>query len=141
MDRYPVSTNQFLKLGLFVFWACLGMSSFAGSALHCDVTYAGTTYKLKATPTADPYSVQPIEIGGRFFFKMILQEAKDKIDHVLIYAYLDQEPRPLLLQQAKYFGPFPESSKPLALTGLQYLYGGPVERELIYSCSLSTVTP
>ena len=141
MDRQSSPASFFPKLGMFLIGFCLCLPSMSAPLLQCDVSYAGTTHKLKATPTKDPYSVQPIDIGGRFFFKMILQETKGKLDHVLIYAYLDQEPRPLLLQQAKYLGPFPETSKPFPLTGQQHLYGGPVERELIYSCTLSVVKP
>ncbi len=126
-------------------WACfccqLVLPSVAGHLLQCDVSYAGTTYKLKATPTQDPYSVPSIDIGGRFFFKMVLTETNSKLEHVLIYAYLDQQPRPTLLQQVKYAGPFINSPKPYALTGEQRVYGGPVERELFYSCWLSTVSP
>jgi hypothetical protein len=130
-----------MKLALI--WLCtfLSLPSMAASLLQCDVSYAGTTHKLKATPTTDPYTVQAVDIGGRFFFKMVLSETNAKLDHVLIYAYLDQEPRPLILQQAKYMGPFPVSAQPYPLTGEQHVYGGPIERELIYSCWLSTGTP
>ena len=141
MDQPSNPASLFPKLGMFLLGFSLCLPSMSAPLLQCDVSYAGTTHKLKATPTTDPYSVKPIDIGGRFFFKMILQETKGKLDHVLIYAYLDQEPRPLLLQQAKYLGPFPETSKTIPLTGQQHLYGGPVERELIYSCALSMATP
>ena len=141
MDQPSNPASVFPKLGMFLLGFSLCLPSMSAPLLQCDVSYAGTTHKLKATPTTDPYSVKPIDIGGRFFFKMILQETKGKLDHVLIYAYLDQEPRPLLLQQAKYLGPFPETSKTIPLTGQQHLYGGPVERELIYSCALSMATP
>ena len=141
MGRQSSFVSLIFKTGLLWMGACLGMSSMAGALLQCDVSYAGTTHKLKATPTADPYSVQAVDIGGRFFFKMVLLETNAKLDHVLIYAYLDQEPRPLLLQQAKYMGPFPVSTQPYPLTGEQHVYGGPIERELIYSCWLSTGTP
>ena len=128
-------------MGVFLLSACFILPSVAGHLLQCDVSYAGTTYKLKATPTQDPYSVPTVDIGGRFFFKMVLTETNSNLEHVLIYAYLDQQPRPTLLQQVKYAGPFPNSPKPYALTGEQRVYGGPVERELIYSCWLSTVSP
>jgi hypothetical protein len=128
-------------MGVFLLSACFVLPSVAGHLLQCDVSYAGTTYKLKATPTQDPYSVPTVDIGGRFFFKMVLTETNSKLEHVLIYAYLDQQPRPTLLQHVKYAGPFPNAPKPYALTGEQRVYGGPVERELIYSCWLSTVSP
>ena len=141
MNRHSVSVMPILKLIAFLLGACMSLTSLASPLLQCDVSYAGTTYKLKAKPTTDPYAVQSVDIGGRFFFKMILEESKGKLEHVLIYAYLDQQPRPILLQQAKYFGPFPAVAQPYPLTGQQHLYGGPVERELIYSCWLSTITP
>lgn len=140
--RYPSTLAKIARcIGVFLLSACFILPSVAGHLLQCDVSYAGTTYKLKATPTQDPYSVPSIDIGGRFFFKMVLTETNSKLEHVLIYAYLDQQPRPTLLQQVKYAGPFPNSPKPYALTGEQRVYGGPVERELIYSCWLSTVSP
>lgn len=140
--RYPSTLAKIARcIGVFLLSACFILPSVAGHLLQCDVSYAGTTYKLKATPTQDPYSVPTVDIGGRFFFKMVLTETNSKLEHVLIYAYLDQQPRPTLLQQVKYAGPFPNSPKPYALTGEQRVYGGPVERELIYSCWLSTVSP
>jgi len=140
--RWPSTLAKVTRhMGVFLLSACFVLPSVAGHLLQCNVSYAGTTYKLKATPTQDPYSVPTVDIGGRFFFKMVLTETNSKLEHVLIYAYLDQQPRPTLLQQVKYAGPFPNSPKPYALTGEQRVYGGPVERELIYSCWLSTVSP
>jgi len=141
MSRLTARDKDLLNKGMLVLMAFLSLPSMASPLLQCDVSYAGTTHKLKATSTKDPYTVEPIDIGGRFFFKMILTESNAKLDHVLIYAYLDQQPRPLLLQQAKYFGPFPNTQQAFALTGEQHVYGGPIERELIYSCWLSTVSP
>lgn len=141
LGRNSSAASQLFKFGLLWVAACLCLPSMAGALLQCDVSYAGTTHKLKAKPTLDPYTVQPIDIGGRFFFKMVLTETNAKLDHVLIYAYLDQEPRPLILQQAKYKGPFPISAQPYLLTGEQHVYGGPIERELTYSCWLSTDAP
>ena len=141
MGRYSSTAKHFLKRGVILLGFCLSLPSLAAALLQCDVSYAGTTHKLKATPTADPYSVPAHDIGGRFFFKMVLTETNAKLDHVLIYAYLDQEPRPIILQQAKYMGPFPANAQAYLLTGEQHVYGGPIERELIYSCWLSTSTP
>ena len=132
---------RLLQVSFLLITACAAVPCVASHLLQCDVTYAGLTHKLKATPTQDPYSVPAVDIGGRFFFKMVLTEQQSKLEHVLIYAYLDQQPRPVLLQQAKYSGPFLNSTKPYALTGEQRVYGGPVERELIYSCWLSTTAP
>jgi len=133
--------NNLTRLLLGVCFALSLGTCFAGPLLQCDVTYAGKTHKLKAVPQADPYAVKLTDIGGRFFFKMVLTEVQSKLDHVLIYAYLDQKPRPVLLQEAKYFGPFTVSDQAYSLTGEQHLYGGPVERELIYNCWLLNSSP
>ena len=141
MGRCDVKVKYIAKCAILALLAWTSLTTWASASLQCDVSYAGTTYKLNAKPALDVYTVQPIEIGGRFFFKMILTETDRKLDQVLIYVYLDQKPRPILLQQAKYKGPFSPSLDSTPLTGQQHLYGGPVERELIYSCSLSTSTP
>jgi hypothetical protein len=120
---------------------CLATSCFAAPALRCEVTYAGLKHHIKAAPVADPYTVKGVDILGRFFFKPVLLEAQGKLSHVLIYVYLQQEPRPLILQQARYVGPFSVSSEPYSLTGEQHVYGGPIERELIYNCWLGGVVP
>jgi hypothetical protein len=62
-----------------------------------------------------------------------------RIDYIKLYAYLDASRQPVLIQQATYLPPFKRSAKPYVLTGVQHLYGGPVERELIYSCTLEGV--
>jgi hypothetical protein len=109
--------------------------------LRCDVTYAGHTQVLTARPVRDPYSVEAVDIGGRFFFKTVMVGRADRIDHILIYAYLDQEPRPVIVQQSKYLPPFRATAQPYMLTGEQHVYAGPIERELIYTCWLGGVRP
>jgi hypothetical protein len=119
----------------------LATSCFAAPSLRCDVTYAGLKHHVKAVPVTDPYTVQGVDILGRFLFKPVLLEAQGKLSHVLVYVYLKQEPRPLILQQAKYLGPFFVNSEPYSLTGEQHVYGGPIERELIYNCWLWGLVP
>jgi hypothetical protein len=125
---------------LFGFWAAAA-SAQASPLLRCDVTYAGHTQVLTARPVSDPYPVEAVAIGGRFFFKMVMVGRADRIDHILIYAYLDQEPRPVIVQQSKYLAPFRATAQPYVLTGEQHVYAGPVERELIYTCWLGGVRP
>ena len=126
---------------------CLVVFLFAGVAAHaapllrCEVNYAGTTQVIETRPAADAYEVKPVDIAGRFLFKVVMSAPKGKLNYVLIYTYLQQEPRPLLLQQAKYFAPFKPSTRPYLLTGEQHIYGGPIERELIYRCDLQGVKP
>lgn len=127
--------------------ACLAVFLFASPQAHaepllrCEVTYAGTTQRIDTRPAADVYEVKPVDIAGRFLFKAVMAAPKGSLKYVLIYIYLQQDTRPILLQQAKYVSPFKPSTRPYALTGEQHLYGGPVERELIYRCDLQGVTP
>ena len=127
--------------------SCVAVFFFAGVAAHaapllrCEVSYAGTTQVIETKPIADAYEVKPIDIAGRFLFKVVMSAPKGQLNYVLIYTYLQQEPRPLLLQQAKYFAPLRQSKRPYLLTGEQHIYGGPIERELIYRCDLKGVKP
>lgn len=136
--EYP-RPNPFAVLGL----ACLFVhhAAFAAPLLQCQVAYAGTTHTIEATPVADPYPVPSVDIGGRFRFKAVMVGNAAQVERILLYAYLDASDQPVLIQQAKYLPPFKASALPYPLTGQQHLYAGPVERELIYSCTLQGVTP
>jgi len=111
--------------------------------LRCDVTYAGATRTLLATPVTDPYSVPSVDIRGRFHFKAVVVGESERIDHIQLYVYQRNAGQPVLVQQAKYLPPFhwPADGTPLPLTGQQYLYAGPVERELMYHCTLHREAP
>jgi hypothetical protein len=139
ISRFPYSMG--IKPLALTALCWLATSCFAAPSLSCEVTYAGLKHHIKAAPVANPYTVQAVDILGRFLFKPVLQEAQGKLSHVLIYVYLQQEPRPLILQQAKYQGPFSVTSESYSLTGEQHVYGGPIERELIYNCWLGGLAP
>ncbi|MES2877630.1 MAG: hypothetical protein V4713_04345 [Pseudomonadota bacterium] len=114
---------------------------FAAPLLRCDVTYAGSTHVIEARPVADPYPVASVDIGGRFRFKAVMVGDLAHVDYIKLYAYLDASRQPLLVQEAKYLPPFQVTSTPYRLTGEQHLYAGPVERELMYSCTLEGAQP
>ena len=116
-----------------------GIHAQATPQLRCDVTYAGQTHVLKTRPVSDPYSVEPVDIGGRFFFKMVMVATGSQLEYIKLYAYLNQEPRPLIVQHAKYLPPFRATAQPYLLTGQQHVYADPIERELIYKCWLGGV--
>ena len=121
--------------------ACLLVSAGAvqAASLQCQVTYAGTTHTVVADPVQDPYPVPSVDIGGRFRFKPVVVGTAQRIDRVLIYAYLVDGTQDLLIQQVKFLPPFAASAQPL--TGQQFLYAGPLERELMYSCRWQGGTP
>ncbi|MBB1093467.1 hypothetical protein HUU61_19530 [Rhodopseudomonas palustris] len=116
-------------------------SVWSEALLRCDVTYAGSTQVIETGPVADPYPVASVDIGGRFWFKAVLVGQGSRVDFVKLYAYLDTPKQPLLIQEAVFSPPFQNGAAPYALTGKQYLYAGPVERELIYRCTLQGVQP
>lgn len=121
----------------------LGFCATAQAAPHlrCEVTYAGQTHVLKAQPVSDPYTVEAVDIGGRFFFKMVMIGSASQVDYIKLYAYLNQDPRPLIVQEVKYLPPFRKTTQPYLLTGQQHVYADPIERELIYKCWLGGVQP
>jgi len=120
-------------------------SVLAAPLLRCDLTYAGDTQSIEATPVTDPYIVPSIDIGGRFRFKAVMVGSTAQLDRVVLYAYFNADAeagtQPLLIQQVKYLPPFKASTTPYPLTGEQRLYAGTAERELIYSCTLEGVQP
>ncbi len=122
---------------------CLGVAgpAFASARLDCELTYGGDTQRVTAQPVTDPYTVPSVDVAGRFLFKPVLVGAGANVSHVSLYVYVDTERQPVLIQQATYRPPFAASAQsgPIALTGRQHLYAGPVERELIYSCHLTGV--
>jgi hypothetical protein len=116
-------------------------NALAAPLLRCDLTYAGATQSIQATPVADPYPVPSVDIGGRFRFKAVMVGNAAQLERIALYTYVNTDTQPLLIQQLKYWPPFIASAAPYPLTGEQRLYGGPAERELIYNCTLEGVKP
>lgn len=125
--------------GLWVVGLAGGLGcAHADARLECELTYGGDTQTLSVKPVEDPYPVPSVDVAGRFRFKPVLVGQGGRLQHVSLYVYAETERQPVLIQQATYLPPFPASG---ALTGRQHLYAGPMERELIYSCTLSGVAP
>lgn len=121
--------------------AALLQGAWAGPLLRCEVSYAGSTDVVEARPVSDPYPVPSVDIGGRFRFKAVMVGEGERVDSITLYAYLDTRRQPILVQQATYLPPYRSGSTPYLLTGEQHLFAGPVERELIYRCTLQGVAP
>jgi hypothetical protein len=141
MDNLRPTSRLIARIALGFPILTLSLAACAAPLLRCQVSYAGTTHVVEARPVADPYPVASVDIGGRFRFKAVMVGDANRVDRVLLYAYLDTRKQPILIQQAKYLPPYPTSATPYVLTGEQHLYAGPVERELIYSCTLQGVAP
>ena len=129
------------------FWVCcLGMawlvwpgaSAWAAAPLRCEVTYAGATQVVQAFAVQDPYTVPAVDIRGRFRFKAVVVGTPTEVERIHLYVYQQTAAQPVLVQHAKYLPPFGRSAVggAVPLTGQQHVYAGPMERELIYSCTL-----
>lgn len=108
----------------------------AAPLLRCEVSYAGETQTIDTRTVTDPYPVPSVDIGGRFRFKPVMVGRAGQVEYVKLYAYLDTAQQPVLIHVATHLPPFRRSRLPFNLTGVQQLYAGPVERELMYRCTL-----
>lgn len=111
----------------------------AAPLLHCNVSYAGIEQTVETRPVADAYSVPSIDVGERFRFKAVMVGTENQIDRIVLYTYLETRRQPVLVHMAKYLPPFSLQQGPLQLTGDQFVYAGPVERELQYRCTLQGI--
>lgn len=139
IHRFPLGAGVGTRSAIILTALLLAGAAHAAPLLRCEVTYAGTTHVVQATPGADPYTAPSVEIGGRFRFKAVLLGSERRIEAINLYAYLDARRQPILIHQAKYLPPFRKTVAPYALTGHNYLYASDVERELQYSCTLQGV--
>jgi hypothetical protein len=143
MDIYHLNISRIAGITLGLAGLALNTVSWAAPLLRCQVSYAGTTHTIEATPVANPYPVPSVDIGGRFRFKAVMVGSAERVDYIKLYAYLDARRQPILIQEAKYLPPYPPAAPPataVLLTGEQHLYAGAVERELIYRCTLEGVS-
>jgi len=138
------------KISIYAAVICLFMITATAQAnplLRCAVTYAGATSQIETrivhdqmvSPSSDTngaYTSESIDIGGRFRFKAVMLGAGSQPDMVKLYIYYETHIQPVLLQEVKYAAPFNFSSDPYSLTGHNYLYSPPLDRELQYGCNL-----
>lgn len=115
----------------------------AGPGLLCELSYAGATQTVWTEPVQAPYTVSAIDLFGRFRFKPVVVGTGEQIERIDLYAHVQTPAQPVIIQHAHYRPPqgWQQAGRPLALTGEQHLYAGPMARELIYQCSLHTEKP
>ena len=118
-----------------------GSEARAAPVLRCDVSYAGVAHSVVANPVPDPYAVESMSIGERFAFKAVMVGTDAKLKRIVLYVYAGAPSSLVMIQEAKYLPPFRATRTPYSLTGEQRLYAGPMERELIYQCTLEGVAP
>ena len=113
----------------------------AAPLLRCEVSYAGVAHSVFARPVSDPYPVGSVTIAERFAFKAVMVGTDAKLERIALYVYAGAPSRLVMIQEAKYLPPYRSTRQPYSLTGEQHLYAGPMERELVYSCTLEGVAP
>ncbi len=132
MKRFCAADRLIAALSLLV-----AAHATATPHLRCEVVYAGSSHIIEAATGTDPYTTKSVDIDGRFNFKAIMLGAGSRLDAIKLYAYYQTRRQPILIQEVKYLPPFTYSDAPDSLTGHQYLYAGPLERELQYGCTLT----
>jgi hypothetical protein len=128
--------------------AMMAIASASGTAvaappiLHCQARYLSDTVRIDARPVADPYTVAPHDIGGRFSFKAVVVGDEQQVDHIALYAYdLEVPGAPVLIHQVVLKPPFKFDAPLPALTGWNHVYSARLGRELVYGCALQGPTP
>lgn len=136
----PPSFSSTARLTLSL---CLVASSAQAAEtpqLKCDLSYAGTTHHITAHIIDNPYLAEVHDVGGRFSFKAVMLSSKGKLSTIKLYAYLQGRDKDFPIHEAIFLPPFPlthsKTKSAIALTPINHLYAGEVERELQYQCFL-----
>ncbi|MBK8017620.1 MAG: hypothetical protein IPK20_13500 [Betaproteobacteria bacterium] len=121
--------------------------AFSGPAqadprLDCTIEQGGETQQIRTAPVADPYTVAPVDIRGRFRFKAVMIGDERHVDYIHLYTYFVSDGTPVLVHQASHHPPFAVSVDGSAtLTGLQRVYSPVLGREMTYRCALTDAAP
>jgi len=114
----------------------------AAPLLSCQVTQADTVQVFNFKPTLDPYSAIAVDVRGNFRFKAVVFGDEQKIEYIKLYSYYLSDRQAVLLHEAKYVFPQPQSdTRPDSLTGMHYLFSPVLGREMQYGCALIEVAP
>ena len=134
---HPKRATRFLFI-LFIASSFFSDPTFAAPMLRCKIEQSGTTHLLDFSPGNDPYTVAAIPINRHFRFKAVVIGNEHKVDYIKIYAYYQADRQAILMHEAKYLTPVPQTADaaPFQLTGMNYLYSPNLNREMQYGCSL-----
>ena len=141
LKKIPIRWPAVFALVCLCLSAGLPSNARAAPLLRCEVSYAGVVHPVVARPVSDPYPVESVAIGERFAFKAVMVGTDTKLERIVLYVYAGSPSRLVMIQEAKHLPPYRSAPQPYSLTGVQRLYAGPMERELIYQCTLEGVAP
>lgn len=121
--------------GLFGFFFTLG--AMASPVLRCNFEVNAEHYQHAFMPVSDPYTVQSVDLGGRFRFKAVVLGDAQQVALINLYVSYQTERQPMLMQHLKFIKPVALTQpSPDALTGRVALYSPFLGKELQYSCAL-----
>ena len=100
--------------------------------MQCQLFAGGEDHSFVFAPTSAPLSAKPIDLE-RFRFKAVVSLGDGQIEYIKITVSYRSSGQALILQQATYLPPFPQSQ---SLTGRQQLYSPDLGRELSYDCTV-----
>lgn len=127
-----------------VLFGCALMASHASASprLRCQIEQGYKTQIHEATPSQNPYTVQPVEVRSRFRFKAVVVGDAQHVDYVKLYTYYYLRGQAVLVHMVHYPSPaVSQDAGPGLLTGLQRVYSPQLGFEMQYQCSLYEVTP
>lgn len=120
----------------------VGFSVHAAPLLRCNFEVNAQTYQHDFKPVADPYTVESVDLGGRFRFKAVVLGDDHQVRLINLYASYQTRRQPMILQQMQYVAPVAQRDPPTdALTGRVFLYSPFLGKELQYACALHEVSP
>ena len=120
-----------LASGLFLS-ATSSLASNQQLRLQCQLFAGGEDHAFVFVSTDAPLTAKPIDLK-RFRFKAIVSQGSGQIDYIKITVSYRSSGQALILQQATYLPPFPQSQ---SLTGRHQLYSPDLGRELSYDCTV-----
>ena len=132
-------------LSPFAYACTCALLAFSGDAwadprLDCTIEQGGETRQIRIAPVADPYTVAPVDIRGRFRFKAVMIGDETRVDYIHLYTYFVSGGTPVLVHQASYHPPIEGSADGTTpFTGLQRVYSPVLGREMTYRCALRDV--
>ena len=134
--------NIRVKLCLSLVFFCTGQWVHASPLLRCQFEVNAQTYQHDFKPVADAYSVESVDLGGRFRFKAVVLGDAKQVSLINLYASYQTRRQPMILQQVQYVAPAAQRDPAVdALTGRVFLYSPFLGKALQYACALHEVTP
>jgi hypothetical protein len=130
------------RIGALALGACLAALATLScgqkhAAVACWVTYGGEAKRLEFPATISPYTVKPVDVAGRFAFKVLYVREPWQAASLNVYAYQRTSEGDRLLQEGKYLPPFSRAEGTrYGFTGRQLVYSLD-QRELEYWCEVS----